>query len=255
MAVAVAKLVRFDAPVVGELDHRPLRLILKAHEGQRELALRVIMAAQETHSEHLGVEGDGAVEIDPESRYSSIYEFLDETIAGVAPGSDGIIFAPWLRGSRSPFEDPNARGIFFNVGVDTGKSSLVRAVSEGIALQCRWQLEAIRRKVPAHGPLRFVGGGARSKSMATILADATGEVVEVPQDPQNAGALGAAMLCAAGLGLVPSVEAAASLVPVARRIEPTAGNRAVYDNHYAALRRLYYSNRATFGLLNEARGS
>ena len=199
--------------------------------------------------------GSHNVADDPESRYSSIYEFLDETIAGVAPGSDGIIFAPWLRGSRSPFEDPNARGIFFNVGVDTGKSSLVRAVSEGIALQCRWQLEAIRRKVPAHGPLRFVGGGARSKSMATILADATGEVVEVPQDPQNAGALGAAMLCAAGLGLVPSVEAAASLVPVARRIEPTAGNRAVYDNHYAALRRLYYSNRATFGLLNEARGS
>ena len=190
---------------------------------------------------------------DPESRYSSIYEFLDETMAAVEPGAGGVIFAPWLRGSRSPFEDPNARGIFFNVGVDTGKSRLVRAVAEGLALQCRWQLEAIRRKVDAKGPLRFVGGGARSHSIAAMIADATGEIVEVTEGPQNAGALGAAMLCAAGLGLVESVEESASLVPVARRVEPDPANRAIYDRHYDVLKRLYWSNRANFGLLNDGR--
>ena len=189
---------------------------------------------------------------DPEKRYATIFDFLDETIDGVAPGAGGVIFAPWLRGSRSPFEDPNVRGIFFNIGIETGKRCLVRAVAEGLALQCRWQYDAIKRKVAAHGPLRFVGGGARSKSAATILADATGEIVEVPRDPQNSGALGAAMLCAAGLGLVPSIEAAARLVAVERRYLPNPENRRVYDRHYSALKRLYADNKESFALLNAA---
>jgi len=86
---------------------------------------------------------------DPEKRYATIFDFLDETIDGVAPGAGGVIFAPWLRGSRSPFEDPNVRGIYFNIGIETGKRCLVRAVAEGLALQCRWQYDAIKRKVAA----------------------------------------------------------------------------------------------------------
>ena len=89
---------------------------------------------------------------DPEKRYATIFDFLDQTIESVAPGSGGVVFAPWLRGSRSPFEDPNVRGIFFNIGIETGKRCLVRAVAEGLALQCRWQYDAIRRKVPAAAP-------------------------------------------------------------------------------------------------------
>ena len=187
---------------------------------------------------------------DPEKRYATIFDFLDETIESVPPGSGGVVFAPWLRGSRSPFEDPNVRGIFFNIGVETGKRCLVRAVAEGLALQCRWQLEAIRRKVPARGPLRFVGGGARSGSIGAMIADATGELVEVPRDPQNSGALGAAMLCAAGLGLASTIEAAARLVPVEKSIEPRLRNKGVYDEHYSVLKRLYYANRQSFRMLN-----
>jgi xylulokinase len=145
------------------------------------------------------------------------------------------------------------RGVFFNIGIDTGKRCLVRSVAEGLALQCRWQYDTIRRKVPAHGPLRFVGGGARSKTIGAMIADATGETVEIPKAPQNAGALGAAMLCAAGLGLVPSLEEAARLVPIARSVEPCEGNRSVYDEHYEALKSLYYSNKDTFRRLNSSK--
>jgi xylulokinase len=192
---------------------------------------------------------------DSESRYASIFDFLDETIEGVAPGAGGVIFAPWLHGSRSPFEDPYARGIFFNIGVETGKRCLVRAVAEGLALQCRWQLDAIRRKVEAKGPLRFVGGGARSRSLGALIADATGERVEVPESPQNAGALGAAMLCAAGLGRATSVEEASRLVPIGACYEPRAERLTLYEGHYAALKRLYYANKGIFSMLNApARG-
>jgi len=187
---------------------------------------------------------------DPEARYASIYDFLDETIESVPVGSNGVIFAPWLHGSRSPFEDPNVRGVFFNIGIDTGKRCLVRSVAEGLALQCRWQYDAIKRKVPAHGPLRFVGGGARSRTIGAMMADATGETVETPANPQNSGALGAAMICAAGLGLVSSLGEAAALVPLARSAEPHKENQAMYEEHYAALKKLYYANKDTFRMLN-----
>lgn len=185
-----------------------------------------------------------------EARYASIYDFLDETIEAVPSGSNGVIFAPWLHGSRSPFEDPNARGMFFNLGIETGKRCMVRAVAEGLALQSRWQLDAIRRKVPARGPLRFVGGGARSRTIGAMIADATGEVVETPENPQNTGALGAAMICAAGLGAVSSLAEASTLVPIARRAEPRESNRSLYERHYSALKMLYYANRQAFKLLN-----
>ena len=83
-----------------------------------------------------------------------------------------------------------------------------------------------------------------------MIADATGELVEVPRDPQNSGALGAAMLCAAGLGLASTIEAAARLVPVEKSIEPRLRNKGVYDEHYSVLKRLYYANRQSFRMLN-----
>lgn len=193
---------------------------------------------------------------DPEARYASLYELLDETMAGVAPGADGVLFAPWLHGNRSPFEDPAARGIFMNIGLDAGKRSLVRAVAEGIAYHARWQLESLRRGVEAKGPLRFVGGGARSAAIGRILASVTGESVEATEAPQNAGALGAALVCARGLGWLSSLGAARALVPVRAAYEPEPGAAALYDRRYAAWRRLYPANRAIFAALNgSAEGS
>lgn len=59
MPVAVAQLVFFHAPVVGQLDHAVVRLVAVADEGQGELAFRIILAAQQGHAQHLGIEGDG----------------------------------------------------------------------------------------------------------------------------------------------------------------------------------------------------
>jgi xylulokinase len=142
--------------------------------------------------------------------------------------------------------------MFFNIGLETGKRAMVRAVAEGIALHGRWQLEAIRRKVPAHGPLRFVGGGARSSAMARIMADATGETMETTPAPQNAGALGAALLCARGLGLLDTLADARRLVPVQAVFEPDPGRSAIYDERFGVFKKLWRTNRESFRALNEA---
>ena len=187
---------------------------------------------------------------DPEGRYATLFQLLDETIDAVAPGANGVIFTPWLRGNRSPFEDPAARGVFFNIGLETGKRDLVRAVAEGIALHGKWQLAAIRKKVPARGPVRFVGGGARSSAMARIMADALRETVEPVVSPQNAGALGAAFLCASGLGALGSLEEARALVPVLGSFEPDLSRSKVYEERLEIFRDLYKRNRLSFRKLN-----
>ncbi len=112
----------------------------------------------------------------PEAVYKSLYEFLTATIAEVPPGSGGVIFTPWLHGNRCPFEDPDARGIFFNIGLNTGKRAMIRSVVEGICFHKRWMLEAQETKIRTSEIIRFVGGGALAPHTCQILADVTGRI-------------------------------------------------------------------------------
>ena len=88
--------------------------------------------------------------------YTSLYDYMTETIEAIPPGSGGVIFTPWLHGNRCPFEDPNAAGMFFNIRLDTGKTEMIRAVLEGICFHLRWMLECQDKKAKdrRHPPLR-----------------------------------------------------------------------------------------------------
>ena len=82
-----------------------------------------------------------------ETVYESLYDYMSDTVARVAPGSGGVIFTPWLHGNRCPFEDPAAAGIFFNIQLETGKAQMLRAVLEGICFHQRWMLECEEKKL------------------------------------------------------------------------------------------------------------
>lgn len=190
----------------------------------------------------------------PDSGYATLLEYLDHVIAETDAGSGGIIFTPWLHGNRSPFEDPNARGIFFNIGLETGKRNLIRAVVEGIAYHKRWILECMEEKTSPVDKLRFAGGGAISDSTSQILADVTGKRVEAVESPQNAGAAGAALLCGIALGRIPNFEAAAALVSIRKTFKPDVGRACVYARGFEVFKRLYWNNKECFALLNSAAG-
>lgn len=187
---------------------------------------------------------------DPESRHASLLDYLGEVVGETPPGAGGVIFTPWLHGNRSPFEDPRARGMFFNIGLDTGKRKIIRAVVEGIVYQKRWYLECIARKFAIRGPLRFVGGGALSPVTAQILADVTGRSVAVIEHPQSAGAAGAAACCGVALGVYPDFPAIARSVRIARTHTPDAAHHAVYERNYRVFKNLYAANRQNFALAN-----
>ena len=178
------------------------------------------------------------------------YERLTESVKNSAPGCGGVLFAPWLHGNRCPFEDGNVKGMFFNIGIETGKNTLIRAVLEGMCFHLRWMLEAQGKKIPLGGKLRFVGGGALAPFTCQLLADITGKTVETVENPQNAGAVGAALLVAAGLKKIPSIRHAEKMIQPNAEYTPNKGLKAVYDRNYSAFKMLYRNNRKIFRLLN-----
>jgi xylulokinase len=182
---------------------------------------------------------------------SFLYDYMTASIKDVPAGSGGVIFTPWLHGNRCPFEDPLSKGIFFNIGLETGKRYLIRAVLEGICYHKRWMLESQEKKVKTSDPIRFVGGGALSAVTSQILADILGRTIETVANPQNVGAVGAAAVVGVGLGLIPSFDNIKSFVPATNVYKPNPDNKAVYDRNFEVFKKLYKSNKENFHALNE----
>ena len=187
---------------------------------------------------------------DAESHFISLYDYLADEVSNVPPGANGVIFTPWLHGNRCPFEDSNAGGMFFNIRIGTDKRDLVRAVLEGICYHLRWLLECVEKKVKTSDAIRFVGGGALSSVTCQMLADITGRQIETIENPQQVGAIGAALVVAAGLKGLDMLEFARQLVKVNHTYIPDLQNRAVYERSYSVFKKLYKSNAGGFKKLN-----
>lgn len=185
-----------------------------------------------------------------ETVYETLYDYMMHAIKDVPAGSGGVVFAPWMHGNRCPFEDPNARGVFFNISLDTGKTEMIHAVLEGICYHLRWQLEAQEEKIQTSRVIRFVGGGALSPLACQVLADVLGRELETVENPQNVGAVGAAVLAAVGLGKLGGVAKAEKLVPAAARYVPDPKACAAHNRNYTIFKSLYRDNKKSFAVLN-----
>lgn len=186
-----------------------------------------------------------------EKIYTSLYEYMMFAIRNIPSGSNGVIFTPWLHGNRCPFEDSKVRGMFFNIGLDTGKTQLIRSVLEGVCYHMRWMLEAQERKIKTSPVVRFVGGGALAPLTCQILADILGRKVETVHNPQNAGSVGAAIVATVGLGVIESMEQAEELIAVSDSFLPNPENKKLYDKYFRIFKRLYLDNKKNFADINK----
>ena len=179
---------------------------------------------------------------------------MDGFAAAVPPGSDGLVFLPWLNGERSPVDDSRARGGFVNASLGTTSGHLIRAVLEGVALNARWLLGSVERFTKHRvGSVAMVGGGARSDLWAQICADVLDRPVRQVADPQFATARGTGLHAAAALGLI-GWEDIPDLVPIAKVFEPDPANRRVYDGLYREFVGFYKANRRAFARMNRGHG-
>ncbi len=178
------------------------------------------------------------------------FERLVELAETAHPGSDGVIFTPWIAGERSPVDDRNARGGWHNLSVETGNAELIRSVLEGVAYNSRWLNEAVERFVGGRlDTLRIFGGGAVSSLWCQIHADVMDRTIERVAEPLHTNLRGAALMAALALGAVTRDEIR-DLVAVDRVFVPDPRHRAAYDRLYAEFPGLYKAQRKMFKRLN-----
>jgi xylulokinase len=185
-------------------------------------------------------------ELSTEDRFA----LLGRAVGEAPPGSEGVLFLPWMNGSLAPAEDSRMRGGFLNLGMKTTRSHMARAVLEGVALNQRWVRGAVER-FAKRSITHFVyqGGGAESDAWSQIMADVLGAPVHQMEDPQYVPCLGGGLLAFERLGML-SFDDIESLVPIRRIYEPNEANRAVYDDLFGQFVRVFKSVRPIFRSLN-----
>lgn len=167
------------------------------------------------------------------------FEEMSALAETVLPGSESLVFLPYMSGERTPIWDPSAKGVFF--GLDYGKklAHLIRAVMEGVAYSLRHNLETASQAGAEAGTLRTVGGSANSLVWTQIKADVTGKRMEAVSG-DTAAALGAAILAGVGTGVYPSfTEAVRKTVRVTRTHIPDIKYTESYNEIYEKYLKLY----------------
>ena len=114
----------------------------------------------------------------------------------------------------------------------------------------RWLLESEEAKVKTSNPIRFVGGGALSQVTCQMLADITGRTIETVNNTQEVGAVGTALVVAAGIKGTDVLELSRRLVKVNHSYFPNAANKEIYEHNYKVFKKLYKSNAANFREIN-----
>jgi len=175
-----------------------------------------------------------------------IYDRMTAEAETAPPGSEKLLWAPYLMGERAPYLDPNVRGALVGLTASHGRAHVIRAVLEGVAFSLRDTFTIFEEmRIPAKH-IRLGGGGARSQVWRRVQAEVYGQEVEIVEAEEGA-AYGAAILAGVGAGLWPSVEAAcASAVRVAERVCPNPDNVAILNEEYASYRRIYPAMKSIF---------
>ena len=160
---------------------------------------------------------------------------LDAAAAGWEPGVEGLLFAPYLAGERTPYPDPDVRGAFLGLSARHDRGALWRAMLEGVAFGLRDSLELLRELGVKPEVGRASGGGARSELWLRIVASVLGLPLELTESEEGS-AYGAALLAGVRAGVFASAEdAVARCVRVSRRVEPEWD----YGSDYERFRTLY----------------
>lgn len=169
----------------------------------------------------------------------SSYDQMADEAALAPPGAEGVLWAPYLMGERTPYRDPNIRGGLIGLGAHHKRAHVIRAVMEGVAFSLRDTFTIFAElQVPVE-QVRLSGGGARSPFWRQIQADVFSQKVETVQTEEGA-AFGAALLAGVGAGFWKTVdEACGAVVRVADSVEfrPEVAN--LMNQRYKEYRRLY----------------
>jgi len=133
------------------------------------------------------------------------FDLLNKRAAAVAPGSEGLLFMPYLRKARSPYWDGRLKGTMYGLTADHGFGHMARALLEAIAYDLKSIINLMDRRIATLPHILLTGGLSRSPVIPQLLADVLGREIRIPE--QNEGSIaGAAILGFKGLGHLDGLE-------------------------------------------------
>ena len=175
----------------------------------------------------------------------SSLEQLNDLAQEVPPGSDQLVFLPYMMGERSPIWDPNAKGVYYGLDFNKTKGHMVRASMEGVALSLQNNLDIAKSLGIEVKELRAMGGAANSYLWTQIKSDVTGKKIKVPGS-DTATAMGAAILAGVGVGIYKDFkEATNQLIEIKREHNPNMENHKTYQKNYEIYLELYDNLKGT----------
>ena len=184
-----------------------------------------------------------------------VYEIFDELVSDCPPGAKGeggthLFFMPWLMAERCPLDDDHVRGGLINLSLDHDRRHIIRAVFEGVAFNAKWALQTVEKLYNPVEWLAIIGGGAKSKIWCQIYADILNREIRRVENPQEAGALGAAIIAKIALNEIQSLDEIKKYCHYDVIFYPNGENRILYDGLYKEFQQLYKQNRKWFKRLN-----
>lgn len=178
------------------------------------------------------------------------FVLLGQAVDEVPPGSDGVLFLPWMGGAIAPAADAKMRGGFLNLSMNTTRSHMARSVLEGVAMNLRWlkdPVEKFAKRRFTH--FLYYGGGAESDAWSQILADVLDAPVHQLANPRYSTCLGAGLLAFERLGML-GFDDFQRLVPIKRIYDPNEKVQPIYDVGFKQFVSAFKKNRSIFRALN-----
>lgn len=184
-----------------------------------------------------------------DKRGISSYQVMDKEANEIVPGSDGLIFLPYMAGERSPIWNSKARGVYFGLSYDKTRAHLIRAMMEGVGYSLLHNLKTAEEVGAVVKELNSVGGAANSRVWTQMKADITGKKINVPYS-DHATTLGAAILAGVGAGVYQNFEEGVEkTIKIQRTHEPDMANHQIYQDYYHLYLELYEKLKGSYNKL------
>lgn len=180
------------------------------------------------------------------------YPVFDEEVEKIRAGSEGVIFLPYLLGERSPYMNPQARGVFFGLSLEHHRVHLIKAVMEGVVFALRDCLEVFEELGIKIEQVIASGGGAKSRVWRQIQADVFNKELSMTQSIEQA-AMGAAILAGVGVGIYKNTEEGCKKAVKFKKekIKPIPENVDIYNKKFEIFKSLYQNLKENFKGLKE----
>ncbi len=174
-----------------------------------------------------------------EEKGVSPYQVMDEEAETIPPGSENLLYLPYLMGERSPHWNPAARGAFIGLTIKHNRNHMVRAVMEGVGFNLKIILNAFLNQGANIDEIRLIGGGAKGSVWRRILADIFNRPLIIPDKLDEATSMGAALTGGVGIGLYNDFGFINQMFKVKENITPDQESITIYDDLYPVFKKAY----------------